>query len=51
LKWISEYAKFKKLDLRKDRDHRGRYFELTEFDSVTNEGDIWDEINDKAKKI
>jgi hypothetical protein len=45
LKWISEYAKFKKLDLRKDRDHLGRYFELTEFDSVTNEGDIWDEIN------
>jgi hypothetical protein len=45
LKWISEYAKFKKLDLRKERDHGGRYFELIDDQSVTNEGDIWDEIN------
>ena len=51
LKWIGEYAKFKQLKLIKERDHNGRYFELTEFDSVTNEGDIWDELNDKAKKI
>jgi hypothetical protein len=45
LKWISEYAKFKKLDLRKERDHGGRYFELIDDQSVTNESDIWDEIN------
>jgi hypothetical protein len=49
LKWIGEYAKFKQMKLIKDRDHRGRYFQLTEFDSVTNEGDIWDEINKQVK--
>jgi hypothetical protein len=49
LKWISEYAKFKNLDLRKERDHGGRFFELIDEDSVTNEGDIWDEINKQVK--
>jgi hypothetical protein len=49
LKWISEYAKYKKLDLRKERDHGGRFFELIDEDSVTNEGDIWDEINKQVK--
>jgi hypothetical protein len=50
LKWISEYAKFKKFDLRKERDHGGRFFELIDEDSVTNEGDIWDELNKQAKQ-
>ena len=50
LKWISEYAKFKKFDLRKERDHGGRFFELIEEDSVTNQGDIWDEINKQVKQ-
>jgi hypothetical protein len=49
LKWISEYAKFKKFDLRKERDHGGRFFELIDEESVTNEGDIWDEINKQVK--
>ena len=51
LKWIGEYAKFKQLKLIKERDHTGRYFELTEYQSVTNESDIWDEMNDKSNKI
>jgi hypothetical protein len=51
LKWIGEYAKFKQIKLTKNRCQQGRYFELTEFDSVANVDDIWDEINDKAKKI
>ena len=50
LKWISEYAKFKRFDLRKERDHGGRFFELIDEESVTNEGDIWDELNKKAKQ-
>jgi hypothetical protein len=50
LKWISEYAKFKNLDLRKERDHGGRFFELIDEDSVTNQGDIWDEINKQVKQ-
>ena len=51
LKWVGEYAKFKKVKLIKERNQQGRYFELIEFDSVTNEGDIWDEMNDKSNKI
>jgi hypothetical protein len=50
LKWISEYAKYKNLDLRKERDHGGRFFELIDEDSVTNQGDIWDEINKQVKQ-
>ena len=49
LKWIAEYSKFKQLKLIKERDHSGRYFELIEFDSLTTETDIWDEINKQVK--
>jgi hypothetical protein len=30
LKWVSELAKYKNLKLIKERDHNGRYFELTD---------------------
>jgi hypothetical protein len=53
LKWVSEYANYKGYTMTKGRNHNGRYFELSipGAPPVKDSDDIWDELNEKAKKI
>jgi hypothetical protein len=52
LKWVQSYADFKGLTLTKGRNHNGRYFELEgEQSTPPTDGDVWDELNNKAKEL
>jgi hypothetical protein len=52
LKWVQSYADFKGLKMTKGRNHNGRYFELeSEQSTPPTDGDVWDELNNKAKEL
>lgn len=52
-KWVQAYADWKGYINTKGRNHNGRYFELTteQPSPPTDSDDVWDELNDKAKKL
>jgi len=53
LKWVTVLCIHKGYTFNKGRNHNGRYFELTIPGEIVDKssGDVWDELNDKAKKI
>jgi hypothetical protein len=49
---VQSYSDYKGYNLNKGRNHNGRYFMLEgEQSTPPTDGDVWDELNDKAKKL